>query len=54
VALRVSAWLTLQPDGLIRVQVHKAEMGQGEGAADADCRRTGLPMSRVIAEAPAA
>jgi isoquinoline 1-oxidoreductase beta subunit len=57
VALRVSAWLTLQPDGAIRVQVHKAEMGQGVLTAlpMLIAEELGLPMSRVIAElAPAA
>jgi isoquinoline 1-oxidoreductase beta subunit len=28
-ALEVGAWLTLQPDGRVQVQVHKSEMGQG-------------------------
>jgi hypothetical protein len=43
VALRVSAWLTLQTDGSILVQVHKAEMGAGRAdrLAHAHCRGTG-------------
>ncbi|MBU6377052.1 MAG: molybdopterin-dependent oxidoreductase [Gammaproteobacteria bacterium] len=57
VALRVSAWLTLQTDGSILVQVHKAEMGQGVLTAlpMLIAEELGLPISRVTAVlAPAA
>jgi isoquinoline 1-oxidoreductase beta subunit len=49
VALRVSAWLTLQTDGSILVQVHKAEMGQGVLTAlpMLIAEELGLPISRV-------
>jgi CO/xanthine dehydrogenase Mo-binding subunit len=55
--LRVSAWLTLRPDGSIVVQVHKAEMGQGVLTAlpMLIAEELGLPLSKVVAElAPAA
>ncbi|MBM4212498.1 MAG: xanthine dehydrogenase family protein molybdopterin-binding subunit [Gammaproteobacteria bacterium] len=56
-AWRSSAWLTMQPDGLILVTVHKAEMGQGVLTAlpMLIAEELALPMSRVAAVlAPAA
>lgn len=56
-ALQTSAWLTLLPDGRIRVQVHKSEMGQGVLTAlpMLIAEELELPLSRVEALiAPAA
>lgn len=56
-ALQTSAWLTLLPDGRVRVQVHKSEMGQGVLTAlpMLIAEELELPMSRVEAViAPAA